>query len=187
MHTIILVLIMEMNNMKLLMHICCGPCSIYPIDFLKIQNINFEGYFFNPNIHPIEEFQRRKDNAIIVSQKENFVLHISDTFSQDKWANFEGATEERCKMCYDLRLCETARFASENGFDAFSTSLLISPYQNHDLIIQLGKYYASNFSIDFFYSDFRTGFREGQKKAREMGLYCQKYCGCIHSIPPKKA
>jgi predicted adenine nucleotide alpha hydrolase (AANH) superfamily ATPase len=167
---------------KLLLHLCCGPCFVYPADFLKSQNIYFEGLFYNPNIHPIDEFNRRKENAIKASIEKDIKLHIENDFDQDRWENFLGDTLERCQMCYDVRLFQTAKHAYNNGFDAFTTSLLVSPYQNHHLIKKLGESYASLFNIEFFYKDFREGFRQGQTQAKDMCLYRQKYCGCIKSI-----
>ena len=90
--------------------------------------------------------------------------------------------ENRCvKYCYRVRLEQTAKYAKENGYDTFSTTLLISPYQNHEALIEVAKTMAEKYGIEFLYRDFREGFREGQNKARELGLYMQKYCGCIFS------
>jgi predicted adenine nucleotide alpha hydrolase (AANH) superfamily ATPase len=90
--------------------------------------------------------------------------------------------EARCHKCYTLRLEKAAKYAVENGFDAFTTSLLVSPYQKHDLIKELGDHYASEYGVEFIYRDFRPGFRQGQQMAKDMGLYRQKYCGCILSL-----
>ena len=90
--------------------------------------------------------------------------------------------ENRCaKYCYRVRLEQTAKYAKENGYDAFATTLLVSPYQNHDLLIQVGEEMAKKYGIKFLYRDFRPGFREGQAEARSLGLYMQKYCGCVFS------
>ena len=87
-----------------------------------------------------------------------------------------------CKnYCYYVRLEQTAKYAKENGYTAFSTTLLVSPYQNHDALVEVAKMMAKKYDIEFLYRDFRVGFREGQAKARELGLYMQKYCGCIFS------
>lgn len=90
--------------------------------------------------------------------------------------------ENRCvNYCYRVRLEQTAKFAKENGYDSFSTTLLVSPYQNHEALKQVGKEIAEKYGLEFVYRDFRVGFREGQAKARELGLYMQKYCGCVFS------
>lgn len=173
--------------MKLLFHACCAPCILYPQSV--IEDINTTYYFYNPNIHPEAEYMRRKGAIIDYCGKFNIPLIIGDpngenfsTYSQREkiWTDFNKA--ERCKMCYSTRIKRTAKYAFQNGFDSFSTTLLGSIYQDHDLIIKLGNKYAEEYSVDFFYQDFRVGFREGQKMAREDGMYRQKYCGCICSL-----
>ena len=144
--------------MKLLLHMCCAPCSIYPASVLKEEGMEFEGVFYNPNIHPIEEFD------------------------QGRWENFKENGEKRCNMCYSTRLEKAAQFAAQNGFHAFTTTLLVSPYQKHDLIKEIGERFAQKYGLRFYYKDFRPGFRKGQQMAKEMGLYRQKYCGCIVSL-----
>lgn len=104
---------------------------------------------------------------------------------QEDWEKFEGVEAQRCKMCYAVRLEKTAQFAKQNGFDAFTTTLLVSPYQKHDLILELGNYFAQKYGLDFYYNDFRVGFRKGQQEAKDIGLYRQKYCGCILSLKTK--
>ena len=87
----------------------------------------------------------------------------------------------RCSHCYDIRMDRTARYALEHGFPAFSTTLLVSPYQNHAGIVEAAERAAAKYGVEFLYRDFRVGFREGQAKARELEMYMQKYCGCIFS------
>ena len=89
--------------------------------------------------------------------------------------------DPRCGYCYDVRFELLAKVAKEEGFDAFSTTLLVSPYQNHELIIKVAEEKAKKYGVDFYYRDFRVGFREGQQIARDLGMYMQKYCGCIFS------
>jgi epoxyqueuosine reductase len=167
--------------MKLLLHMCCAPCSVYPISVLQAENIDFTGYFYNPNIHPREEFLKRRENVEKFSKIKNIEVAYSDDFLQEKWERANLAQDERCNMCYSLRMDKTALFAKENGFTAFTTSLLVSPYQKHDLIVELGEKAAGKYGVDFFYRDFRPGFRQGQQQAKELGLYRQKFCGCIIS------
>lgn len=168
--------------MKLLLHICCGPCACYPISVLKEKNIDFEGLYFNPNIQPFEEFIKRRENVSILSSKENFKVTYFDDFAEYIWENFSGTTDERCNMCYTIRLEKAAAFAKENGFDSFTTSLLVSPYQDHELICKIANEMAEKYKITFYYEDFRTGYRKGQQTAKDFGLYRQKYCGCICSL-----
>jgi predicted adenine nucleotide alpha hydrolase (AANH) superfamily ATPase len=173
-----------MNNMKLLMHMCCAPCSVYPLEVLRRQDAQIEGFFYNPNIHPIEEHRKRMENVRILSEIKGLKVHYSDEFRQELWENFEGFEASRCAMCYSMRLDKAAAFAAENGFDAFTTSLLVSPYQKHELIRELGEKYALKHGVKFYYVDFRPGFRQGQQKAKNLGLYRQKFCGCIKSLRP---
>ena len=167
--------------MKLLLHICCGPCACYPVEQLQEAGVDFTGYYFNPNIHPIDEFERRRENLKILSEMKGFPVIYSDAFDQPAWEFFNGEIVERCRMCYQVRFEEVARKAAEEGYDAFSTTLLVSPYQRHEMIIEICETLAAQYGIRFYYEDWRPGFRRGQAMAKEYGLYRQKYCGCIKS------
>jgi len=168
--------------MKLLMHMCCAPCSVFPLSQFRQEGIEPDGVFFNPNIHPVEEFQKRKLTVEQFAAIKGIKVKYFDDFRQPDWENFNGPGEERCAMCYSIRLEKTAELAATGGYDAFTTSLLVSPYQKHDLIKELGEKYAARYGVGFLYRDFRPGFRKGQQEARELGLYRQKYCGCIISL-----
>ena len=167
--------------MKLLLHMCCGPCSTYPYKILKDKGYDIEGLFYNPNIHPIEEHNKRSENVKIFAEKNAMKVHYDNDFMQDVWEKMTDK-EKRCNYCYSIRMQKAAKFASENGFDGFTTTLLVSPYQNTDLIKKLGELFADKYNVTFVYEDFRPGFREGQQMARDLGLYRQKYCGCILSL-----
>lgn len=175
--------------MKLLMHTCCAPCSVYCIDSLREENIDPVVYWYNPNIHPYTEYKARRDclkeytNSIGVEAifEENYGL-------QEFCKNVIGDLQNRCKnYCYRVRLEQTAKYAKEHGYDAFTTTLLVSPYQNHESLKEIGEELAKKYRITFLYRDFRIGFREGQNKARELGLYMQKYCGCVFSEEMSKS
>ncbi len=166
----------------MLLHVCCGPCAVYPGKVLKEKNIDFDAYFYNPNVHPLDEFNKRRDSALKWAEKENMKMIISDEYSEEPWMRMENQKRNRCHMCYDLRIKEVCSFAKQNGYTSVTSTLLVSPYQDHDHIIELFKKYSEKKNIDFFYHDFRTGFREGQNIAKEMDLYRQKYCGCLPSI-----
>jgi predicted adenine nucleotide alpha hydrolase (AANH) superfamily ATPase len=168
--------------MRLLMHMCCAPCSAYPLSVLRQEGIEPAGVFFNPNIHPFEEFERRRDTVKKFAEIKSMKVEYFDDFRQPDWKNFEGAGDARCAMCYSVRMEKAAILAAEGGYDAFTTSLLVSPYQRHDLIKRLGDKFAGLYGVKFYYRDFRPGFRQGQREARELGLYRQKYCGCIISL-----
>ncbi|MEN8906665.1 MAG: epoxyqueuosine reductase QueH [Clostridiales bacterium] len=167
--------------MKLLLHMCCAPCAVYVVDKIREENISIEGYFYNPNIHPHKEFEKRKKTTQDYSIIDNIKIHYDDEYLEDKWREYNNEENNRCDMCYFIRLNKAAQFAKKNGFDAFTTTLLVSPYQKHNYLKTLGYDLAKKYGIYFYYKDFRLGFREGQKKAKEKGLYRQKYCGCIIS------
>ena len=167
---------------KTLLHICCAPCSIMCIDTLRAEGIEPVGYWYNPNIHPVTEYRSRRDTLIQYAKDIGMELHLRDDYGLREFVRaIYPELENRCGVCYDLRMREAARFAAENGFESFSTTLLISPYQNHELLIETAEKAAKEYGIEFLYRDFRPRFREGQAKARELGLYMQKYCGCIFS------
>lgn len=168
--------------MKLLMHMCCAPCSTFPLAQLRQEGIEPVGVFFNPNIHPIEELERRRENVVKFADIKGLKVEYFGDFRQQEWESFCGSGDARCTMCYTLRLKKAAELAAAGGYDAFTTSLLVSPYQKHDQIKQLGEKFAEKYGVSFFYRDFRPGFRQGQQEAKELELYRQKYCGCIISF-----
>lgn len=166
----------------ILLHTCCAPCVVYCLDRLDAEGFETTSFFYNPNIHPYKEFERRLDTLRSYSSMRGFDLIVDDTYDLDQFLRKVVGTESgRCAECYDLRLRRAAREASERGFGGFTTTLLVSPYQNHDLIAQVGQKAAADHDVEFVYIDFRPGFREGQSKARELGLYRQPYCGCVYS------
>jgi len=165
------------------MHICCAPCFTYPLEVLKKEAIEFEAVFYNPNIHPYNEFTKRLNTVEDFCKSEGVKLDIIPEYKQELWECCQKEGSSRCFMCYSMRMTKVALLAKQKGFDAFSTTLLVSPYQKHDVIKSLGEKFANEYGIDFYYKDFREGFRFGQNLAREMKLYRQKYCGCMLSIP----
>ncbi len=167
--------------MKLLLHTCCAPCSIMCIEQLK-PNYDITSYFYNPNIHPYTEYKARKETLINYLKSINVKLVINDNYGLNNFIKeIYPDFNNRCGKCYKIRLEETVKFAKANGFDCFTTTLFISPYQNHELLKNICEDLSKEYNIKFVYQDFRPYFREGQNKARELGLYMQKYCGCIFS------
>ncbi len=167
---------------KLLLHTCCGPCSIYCVDILRKMNIDFEILWYNPNIHPYKEYEARRNTLIDLYKDTDIKVNVKDEYGLIEFCrSVVNKENERCIYCYNKRIEQTVIYAKENGFDSFTTTLLISPYQNHELLKQVCEKYASKYKIEFKYIDFRQGFRQGQDKAREFGIYMQKYCGCIYS------
>ena len=169
--------------MKLLMHACCGPCSIYPIEILRKEGIEPDIYWFNPNIHPYKEYENRLNALKELSNIMNFNLIIEDNYGLDEFCkNVSNRIESRCiEYCYPVRLKRLFEYAKENGYDAVSTTLLYSIYQKHDFIKMYCEKLSKEYGIEFLYRDFRVGFYIGKEKAKEYGIYIQKYCGCIFS------
>jgi predicted adenine nucleotide alpha hydrolase (AANH) superfamily ATPase len=175
--------------MKLLLHCCCAPCSVSCIGSLRTENIFPQLFWYNPNIHPYTEYKSRRDCLNEFAKSENLNLTIIDEYGLREFLNEVFAEEDgfsipvpvRCKKCYRIRLEKTASLAVQEGYSAFSTTLLISPYQNHDEINLLGEEFSEKYGVDFLYRDFRPLFREGQSAARSKNMYMQKYCGCIFS------
>ncbi len=168
--------------MKTLLHICCAPCALMCIETLRGEGIDVSGLWYNPNIHPYQEYKARRDTLIQHAESIDMPLFVTDDYGLREFVRLVYPDlEDRCPKCYDIRLDYAARYAHDNGFDSFSTSLLISPYQNHELIIKTAEEKANKYGVEFLYRDFRPYFREGQKRARELGYYMQKYCGCVFS------
>lgn len=167
--------------MKLLLHICCGPCAVYPVKVLKEDGIEIYGIFYNPNIHPFLEYKSRLESAKLFCEKQCIPFEELERYQLDEFLKRAVGAKNRCKECYEMRLDKIGLEAKKRGFKAFSTTLLVSPYQKHDLLIEIGEKVGKKYSIEFLYRDFREGFREGRQIAKEMGLYLQKYCGCIYS------
>ncbi len=169
--------------MKLLMHTCCAPCSVYCIDSLRKENIEPTLYWFNPNIHPYIEYKTRRDTLKDYAKRINVNLIINENYGLNEFCrNVVNDLENRCtKYCYPVRLEQTVKYAKENKYDTFTSTLFVSPYQKHEELKKICENLAKKYNINFLYRDFRVGFREGQSKARDLGLYMQKYCGCIFS------
>lgn len=168
--------------MKTLMHMCCAPCANQPIRALREEGQQVTGFWFNPNIHPYTEYQARKATLENYAREIGMKLIIGGTYDLRPFVtNVAANIDARCGYCYRVRMEETARYAAENGFDSFTTTLLISPYQNHEMIVAVSKAMGEKYGVEFLYRDFRPLFQAGQEYAREHGFYMQKYCGCIFS------
>ena len=159
-----------MDLSKILLHTCCGPCTTFPNKWLRENNFEVTGYFYNPNIFPTEEYNRR-----LITMKQYAAAVGLKVIYEPISARTEPGN---CENCYRVRLGKSAYYAKENGFDGYSTTLLISPYQRHDLLKRIGEEIGKQVGIDFFYHDFRVGFRESRELSKAMKLYRQKYCGC---------
>jgi tRNA A37 threonylcarbamoyladenosine dehydratase/predicted adenine nucleotide alpha hydrolase (AANH) superfamily ATPase len=168
--------------MKLLLHCCCAPCSVSCLPALRSEGIEPDLFWYNPNIHPYSEYSSRRGSLTEFADNENLKLKIIDEYGLRTFLDAVlPENSERCQKCYSLRLEKAACAAAQDGYDAFTTSLLVSPYQDHDAIKRTGCEAAAKYGVEFFYRDFRPFFREGQTQARAAGFYMQKYCGCIFS------
>lgn len=165
----------------ILLHCCCGPCAEYPLQQLSAENYQPTLYYFNPNIQPQAEWQRRYESLAKLSDLLDLSLVATGAAATEQWLSLPDQAE-RCRFCYRLRLEEAARYAQANRFPVFSTTLLVSPYQKHEMIVEIGQELADSYGLKFLAADWRPGFRAGQQWAREHGLYRQRYCGCIFSL-----
>jgi predicted adenine nucleotide alpha hydrolase (AANH) superfamily ATPase len=168
--------------MKLLLHICCAPCTIYPLKVLRAQGMEVHGFFYNPNIHPYQEFRRRLTAVQEYAPAVALPLQVDGGYDLEKFLRLVVFREEdRCRHCYTLRLQAAALAAKQAHCDAFSATLLYSRFQKHDLIRELGEQIGQEAGVPFYYADFRPGWQEGIDESRRLGLYRQNYCGCIYS------
>ena len=168
--------------MKLLMHICCGPCTIYPLKELRIQGHEVTGVFYNPNIHPYQEYQKRRQTLGDYADKAFLNVIWPEGYPLEEFLRGIAFKEnERCAYCLVDRLKYTAQLAIREKYDGYTTTLLYSKYQKHDFIREIGENLSRQLGIFFYYQDFRTGWAEGVKISKELGMYRQPYCGCIYS------
>ena len=168
--------------MKLLVHICCAPCFIAPYFHLKEKGHEIHGFWYNHNIHPYTEYKKRLEALQEFAEKESFNLITKDEYELEKFLRKSAFREqERCRSCYYERLKYAAIIAKKGNFDFFTTTLLYSKFQKHDLIKEIGESLAKEYGIKFYYEDFREYWKEGIKLSQENQMYRQQYCGCIYS------
>lgn len=194
------------------MHMCCGPCSCYPLKKLRADGIEPVGFFFNPNIHPYQEWDMRLKTAKLFAEKTGMEIVTDEIFQLREFLRralaaegtstltpqartqkeaseflvaYKPKKEKRCKMCYAWRLEQTANFAAKNGFTAFTSTLFYSIYQQHEVMKNLAERFAEAYGVKFYYEDFRQGWQEGIDVSLELGLYRQSYCGCVFSEEEK--
>lgn len=168
--------------MKILLHTCCAPCAIYPLSRLLKQDFTVTMYFFNPNIHPYKEYRRRLDCLVSFCQQNELPLIVEGDYQMTEFLRAVVFQEDsRCKICSSLRMAKTSEFAKNNGFNAFSTTLLYSRYQNHQQIRDQCQALSRESALQFYYEDFREGWQYGIDASLDQGLYRQPYCGCIYS------
>lgn len=168
--------------MKVLLHTCCANCTIVPLKRLREAGFQLSGFFYNPNIHPYQEYLRRKDTLETYARGAGLDMMYANEYDLEEFLRGVAFREhERCRYCYHARLEAAAQMAKREGFDAFTTTLLYSRHQNHLLIKEMGENLGERISVPFYYEDFRKWWQEGVNESKALGLYRQQYCGCIYS------
>jgi len=168
--------------MKVLLHICCAPCTIYPLKVLRAEGFEVMGLFLNPNIHPYQEYLRRKSTLEDYSRKEGFRVIYEEGYNLEEFLRGVVFRESnRCVYCYHSRLKGAVIIARRGRFNYFTTTLLYSKFQRHETIRSIGESLGKEYGVPFLYRDFRDGWKEGIAISKELNMYRQEYCGCIYS------
>ncbi len=181
--------------MRLLLHCCCGPCSLEVGDYFRSLGYEVTFWFSNPNIHPPEELARReaamaaavaaRSSTSLLSALNSRCSVASDALAPRRLLDFllhlSRHRGRRCRACYQLRLVSAACAAAAGGYDAFSTTLAISPYQDLQAIAEIGAQAGAEAGVRFAFADLRDHYHASAERARELALYRQKYCGCLFS------
>jgi predicted adenine nucleotide alpha hydrolase (AANH) superfamily ATPase len=167
---------------KLLIHSCCAHCAAYTAEHWRQQGYETSALWYNPNIHPYTEHQHRLEAMQTLAKNMNLPLIVTEGYDIiDYFRQVVGHEAERCQYCFRLRLSKTAETAKTMGFDAFTTTLLISPHQKHDLLQEIGQELAREKGIDFLYADLRKRYSDSRRMTKPLDLYRQQYCGCVYS------
>jgi predicted adenine nucleotide alpha hydrolase (AANH) superfamily ATPase len=175
---------------KVLIHVCCAHCAAYTVEYWRGQGYETAGFWYNPNIHPYMEHEQRLESMVKLAKEIDLPLIVSPDYDIiEYFRRVAGHEAERCGECFDLRLAKTAEIALEKGFDAFTTTLLISPHQKHDLIKEVGERVALRLvqgerrgkGVEFLYADLRKRYSDSRHITKPMDLYRQQYCGCVYS------
>jgi len=172
---------------KLLLHTCCAPCAIYPIQELS-QEYEVTIYFYDPNIHPKEEYIARRDEMKRYAKKLNINFEEGEYNDEEWFKKTKGLEQEpekgkRCETCFGIRLGETAKKAKKENYDIFATALSISPHKDYKQISRTGNILVNKFNINFLDRDWKKkdGFKKSCELSREEDFYRQDYCGCVYS------
>ena len=172
---------------KLLLHVCCGPCSTHVIETLR-EKYDLTLFFYNPNVEPVNEYEQRLETAEKYAKELGLPLIVGD-YDNIEWHNAVQGHEqdeeggERCSICFRYRLEKTAELAKEKDFDLFITTLSVSPYKNAEVINIIGLELAKKYGIEFLESDFKKhgGYMHSVELSKKHNLYRQHYCGCLFS------
>lgn len=171
-----------MADNRILVHMCCAPCSIYPVRVLRAEGLSVMGFFYRHNIHPYTECLKREQALDQYAETEDFkVIHQKEYDLKTFLQHVVYREADRCRYCYHDRLKSTALLAGRGRFDCFTSTLLYSRHQNHELIREMGESLGKSVGVPFYYRDFREGWKEGIETSKRLGIYRQQYCGCIYS------
>jgi predicted adenine nucleotide alpha hydrolase (AANH) superfamily ATPase len=167
---------------RVLLHVCCGPCGTSTHGYWRDEGADVVGFFYNPNIHPLLEYRRRLEGVRELSLRVAMPLITDLSYDPQKWFDqVAGDVGSRCARCIGLRLERAAQEAVRQDCGAFSTSLAISPWQDHEAIRSSGAEAAARNGVEFLYRDLRSHYPDSRRLSRDWGLYRQKYCGCLVS------
>lgn len=170
--------------MKLALHACCGPCLLEPYDSLAASGDVVEVLYVNPNIHPVNEYERRRDTLAAYAEAAGITwreLPYDPASWMEHVAPLARDQRARCRACYRLRLGMTAEWAARHGFDALATTLSVSPYQDAAAIAEEGRRAAAEHGLEWVGRDFTDRYAEATRRSRDLGMYRQNYCGCVLS------
>ncbi len=169
---------------SILLHICCGPCSTYTINRLREVGFRVTGFWYNPNIHPFIEHEKRRASFEKYIESVALPFIRQDGYEMLQFLRLVAGNEargKRCRRCYEMRLTRTARVAAQQGFDAITTTLLISPHQDQRLLREVGERVATEYGVEFYFENLRRGWSQRGRLTDQHDLYRQQYCGCIYS------
>jgi len=167
---------------KVLVHVCCAHCAAYTVEHWRREGYEVGGFWYNPNIHPYTEYQSRLVSMETLARETDLPLIIAGDYDMPEYfRRVAGHEDERCRHCFDLRLAKTAEATQEHGYDAFTTTLLISPHQKHDILREIGDKVAAEQGVEFLYADLRKRYSDSRHITKPLDLYRQQYCGCIYS------
>ncbi|MDP6416861.1 MAG: epoxyqueuosine reductase QueH [Gammaproteobacteria bacterium] len=167
---------------SVLIHVCCAHCAAYTVDHWRQNGYEVGALWYNPNIHPYSEHQHRLEGMQSLAKKINLPLTVPNGCDRiEYFRRVAGDEFQRCQHCFDLRLAKTAEITRQMEFGAFTTTLLISPHQKHDLLREIGSKLADEKGLEFLYADLRKRYSDSRHLTKPLNLYRQQYCGCVYS------
>ncbi len=167
---------------SILLHVCCAHCTAYTVEYWQQEGFEVTAFWYNPNIHPYIEHQNRLEAIQKLSEEMHFPLIIAEGYDMVDYFRAVVRDEvNRCNHCFRMRLSKAAEKAKEKGFASFTTTLLISPHQKHELIKEIGNNVENDTGIKFRYADLRKRYSDSRHITKPMDLYRQQYCGCLYS------